>query len=220
MRATIIAAAFLCSSAAHAAVLSQTQPWSVFGEDGYDQSQPTFDPTLGKLDGVRVTVSGQFSWQEDVLLTQPAGHVTVLRDSNTFDAEWTDDLGNPLGGIEFAVPQGNFIDTKTAAYPSDSMKIYGTSVQNPADFAGGAQVTLLIDGLGGADLSYCTPPCHAAILGDEITFGYGSVTTTFTYTPFAVPVPEPASALLLLPALGLILWRKRVGGGRGGWAGH
>jgi len=84
------------------------------------------------------------------------------------------------------------------------------SSQNPTLFASEAPVELLLFGSGSVNPKDCTSRCRFQFLGgDELLSTFGRVTTTFTFTPFA-PAPEPASGLLLLPALGMMLWRNSV----------
>ena len=207
--ATVLCAALLCASTAHAAVLSETQGWNFSGFGDYDQDEPIFNAALGKLDSVQVAVSGHMSWSESALITQPIGHETIMREHNRFGANWIDSLGN-IHAHALALPTEYFFDTTQFATPKGGVGVYGTFGQNPALFAGGAPVELILFGSGSVNPADCTAPCRFQFLGgDELLLARGTVTTAFTYTP-PDPVPEPAGALLLLPAIGALLWQKRV----------
>lgn len=82
--AATLCAAVLCVGTAHAAVLSETQGWSFEGFGDYDRDQPIFNTALGTLDSVQVTVSGRMTWTESAVVTQLAGHTTVMPETNRF----------------------------------------------------------------------------------------------------------------------------------------
>jgi hypothetical protein len=187
----------LCFSAprVRAAVITQTQ--GVFltgdfaiGDDIADNYMPIFDPALGTLNAVHVTLDSTLEWGQPFLVAaippnatgiiQAIGGTFIYGYSNYWEID--------------APPQYHSFRTYAEGfYPvfhihellSDEPSLY-LDPANPED--------LVIQPYGG-DL--CFRNCIVYFSDDARGFLSGTLITTFVYTP-ARSVPEPSSLLLFL----------------------
>jgi len=187
----------------------------------------TFDPTLGKLDSVRFTISAPGNFAPgtgfnigDSFVTVTPGHSIVLtaRADMYFSAFYGDDgnsfskvLNLPTIYLVAGPPSPFDFVNLSASYPN----FYATFAVNPALFAGdgftydGTPCTNCVTPqLWGSiindPVAQCVvhPYCHWHWYGDDGGFSSGgTVTATYWYTPIPAKVPEPPSWALLAGAV-------------------
>lgn len=190
MRALLAAATVLFGiSQARAASVSEILPIAVVGDfplGAYDDEFLSFDPSLGELKKVNISVAGTLDWGQLFFAESPGiGTIQALGSLSVFGGNSSLSVDAPprLGKFD-RVSNGFFPEFRMRGSFSDDPSLY-QDPSNPVDVETTVQA---------ADV--CFSNCSVDLLDDSFGRFLGTMRATFVYQP-ANGVPEPSSLALL-----------------------
>jgi hypothetical protein len=182
-----------------------------------EMTLPQFDPSLGTLDSVLVTMGVDASTaiyyrivSSSASISSSAGYVSRYRSPGLISAYANDGNTSDVG------PVGTYSGTSSLAYfgsdggvdPGKDFSFAGASVM---PFLGTGQISYFVDTDSFIAINANSSVGFYGTVQEKIVgSGTGSAAVQYTYTP--APVPEPSSMALAVAALvGLVVvgWRSR-----------
>jgi hypothetical protein len=196
-----------------------------------------FNPTLGNLTGVTITLTSEYGVTVTVSATNNCAGDDLSCDATvTFIAETTNSFSQKLSGSVISdllsTPSLPFSASCTAPKVNDNGDPgtcnSGPQTSNNNDFSEPASLVAALSAFSGAGTFDLTATISSALaprvtpdngtgFADNATFNgslihnwSGNVVVEYTYDPFVTPVPEPLSLYLLATGLGgIALLRRR-----------
>ncbi len=197
-------ALFLCTAASARAGTVDVVPFSLpVGPSQVTVQVPQFDPALGALTGVTLSVSGTIQYVLDIFNTGPGAFSATVHDNLSFGTTPLMTGGTFSGSIP--ANQTVFTDSPAALNFGPLTEFFGPGLLGA--FIGTGTVPFDLS-LPAVTIDQFSGSTVLNVLG--FSAASGNVTADYIFTPAATVAPEPASfGILGLGLLSLSLVRRR-----------